>query len=67
VRATTEHIVANFAPGQRSKLVLLTDCMSPVSGFEAQQQAFLDEMRRQGVRTATSTEVLPELLENARA
>lgn len=66
VRATTEHIVANFAPENCSKLVLLTDCMSPVSGFEAQQQSFVEAMRRLGVRTATSAEVLPELLDNAR-
>lgn len=66
VRATTEHLVANFAAENCSKLVLLTDCMSPVSGFEAQQQAFVEAMRRLGVRTATSAEALAELLDNAR-
>jgi nicotinamidase/pyrazinamidase len=38
--------------------VLLTDCMSPVGGFEAQHQAFLDDMRAQGVRLMTSGEAL---------
>jgi len=38
--------------------VLLTDCMSPVAGFEAQHQAFLDAMRARGVRLATSNEAL---------
>ncbi|HEY8977004.1 MAG TPA: cysteine hydrolase [Burkholderiaceae bacterium] len=58
VRATTEHIVANLPGGRPERLVLLTDCMSPVAGFEAQHQAFLDDMRAQGVRLATSTEAL---------
>jgi nicotinamidase/pyrazinamidase len=58
VRATTEHIVANLPGGRTGRLVLLTDCMSPVAGFEAQHQAFLDEMRAKGVRLATSTEAL---------
>jgi hypothetical protein len=35
-----------------------------VAGFEAQHQAFLDEMRAKGVRLATSIEAL-ELLEAA--
>jgi len=58
VRATTEHIVANLPGGRPERIVLLTDCMSPVAGFEAQHQAFLDEMRARGVRLATSTEAL---------
>jgi len=58
VRATTEHIVAHLPGGRPERLVLLTDCMSPVAGFEAQHQAFLDDMRAQGVRLATSTEAL---------
>ena len=36
VRATTEHIVANLPGGRPERIVLLTDCMSPVGGFEAQ-------------------------------
>ena len=58
VRATTEHIVANLPGGRPGRIVLLTDCMSPVGGFEAQHQAFLDEMRAQGVRLMTSSEAL---------
>ena len=56
VRATTEHIVANLPGGRPGRVVLLTDCMSPVGGFEAQHQAFLDEMRAKGVRLMTSDE-----------
>lgn len=58
VRATTEHIVANLPDGRPERIVLLTDCMSPVGGFEAQHQAFLDDMRAQGVRLMTSGEAL---------
>ena len=56
VRATTEHIVANLPGGRPERVVLLTDCMSPVGGFEAQHKAFLDEMRARGVRLMTSEE-----------
>lgn len=56
VRATTEHIVANLPGGRPERVVLLTDCMSPVGGFEAQHAAFLDEMRAKGVRLMTSDE-----------
>ena len=56
VRATTEHIVANLPGGHPGRIVLLTDCMSPVGGFEAQHAAFLDEMRAKGVRLMTSEE-----------
>ncbi len=58
VRATTEHIVANLPGGHPERVVLLTNCMSPVGGFETQHQAFLDEMRAHGVRLMTSSEAL---------
>ena len=54
VRATTEHIVANLPSGRPERVVLLTDCMSPVGGFEAQHQQFLDAMASRGVRLMTS-------------
>ncbi len=60
VRATTEHIVQHLPrlqPGwEPARITLLTDCMSPVGGFEAQHTAFLDAMRAQGVRLACSTD-----------
>ena len=47
-----------IAPGwNASRLVLLTDCMSPVAGFEAQHTAFLDAMRAQGAQLATSSQI----------
>ena len=69
VKATVEHIADYFAEhygaASLSKLVLVTDCMSPVSGFEPQYRAFLDQMRARGVQLMQSPEVLAELLANA--
>ena len=56
VRATTEHIIANLPAGSLDRVMLLTDCMSPVGGFEAQHTAFLADMHAVGVRQMTSTE-----------
>jgi nicotinamidase-related amidase len=67
VKATTEHIADNLDPAQLSKFVLLTDCMSPVTGFDAQYRDFLNDMTARGLRLSTSREVLPELLANAGA
>ncbi len=64
VRATTEHIVANLPSAHPERVVLLTDCMSPVGGFEAQQAAFLEQMRALGVRLMTSAEAATLLSAN---
>lgn len=64
VRATVEHLVANLpdpTPERLSRLTLLTDAISPVGGFEAQQAAFFADMRQRGVRLATCAEVLAEM------
>jgi nicotinamidase-related amidase len=66
VKATTEHIAGRLDPGSLGKLVVITDCMSPVPGFEPQYQAFLDDMRQRGMRTALAAEVIPELIANGR-
>lgn len=52
VRATVEHIVEHW--GDHGRIVLLTDCMSPVGGFEQAQADFLQRMRVLGVRCETS-------------
>lgn len=65
VKATAEHVVANLPSGRPAKVVLVTDCMSPVTGFEAQHQAFLDDMESRGVQLHTSAEMLPILIANA--
>lgn len=66
VRATTEHLADQLPSGQVEKIVLLTDCMSPVAGFEAQARDFLADMARRGVRLASSAQMLPTLLNNAK-
>jgi nicotinamidase/pyrazinamidase len=64
VKATTEHIVEQFG-ADAGKLVLIADCMSPVPGFAAQQQAFFERMRAAGVGFAQASDVTQELLVNA--
>lgn len=65
VRATTEHIVANLPSKRHGKVVLITDCMSPVTGFEAQHTAFLGDMAARGVQLLSSAEVLSVLSTSA--
>jgi hypothetical protein len=65
VKATTEHIAAYFGPQHMEKLVLVTDCMSPVTGFAQQYREFVNDMAARGARTATAEDVLLELLGNA--
>lgn len=61
VKATTEHIVEQFAAADLNRLVILQDCMSPVTGFEAQYQGFLQDMQARGVRIATSAQIMAEV------
>ncbi|NRR30947.1 cysteine hydrolase [Oxalobacteraceae bacterium] len=65
VRATTEHIATAFGKQALSRVVLITDCISPVSGFELEYQSFLHTMQGRGVQLAQSGDVLQELLVNA--
>jgi len=57
VRATVEDLTEHLG-GDLARIVLLTDCMSPVAGFEPQAAAFLEAMRTLGLRTLTSSEAL---------
>ncbi|HEY8025626.1 MAG TPA: cysteine hydrolase [Burkholderiaceae bacterium] len=65
VKATTEHIATAFGAASMGKLVLLTDCMSPVAGFETQYEAFVRDMAARGAQLATSADALPQLIANA--
>jgi len=58
VRATVEHIVAHLPSRDPAKIVLLTDCMSSVAGFEREAETFLADMRARGVHLATSAQAL---------
>jgi nicotinamidase-related amidase len=60
VKASTEHIVQGLG-GDARKLTLLTDCMSPVAGFEPQYRAFLDDMRGRGAVLTTADNVAVQL------
>lgn len=42
--------------GARPRVILLSDCMSPVTGFEADQQAFVQRASAWGAEIVTSTE-----------
>jgi len=61
VKATVEHVVAHLPRRQLERVVLLTDCISPVGGFEAQQQGFFAAMSAQGVQLAGSDPMLNRL------
>lgn len=61
VKATTEHLVEALTPEEVKRLVLITDGMSPVVGFEAAHDAFLRDMQERGVRLASAQQVTTEL------
>lgn len=50
VRATLEHLLRHLPPGPGRQYVLLRDCVSPVTGFEADYDAFLKAAAAAGVR-----------------
>ena len=54
VRATVEHLLEHAPTGFAQRLVLLTDGMSPVHGFAAQHDAFLQRMQAAGAQLATT-------------
>ena len=61
VKATVEDLAQHLPGGKLSRVVLLTDCMSPVPGFNAGQTAFLQRMRELGMQTRGSMDVLQSL------
>lgn len=57
VKATVEDLVEEMPQADRAaRFTLLTDAMSPVTGFEAQGQAFVQRMARQGATLCTLAE-----------
>lgn len=57
VAASVDDMVAHLPPEWLQRCVLLTDCMSPVTGFEAMGQAFLQRAHGQGLHTHTLAEL----------
>jgi nicotinamidase-related amidase len=51
VAASVDDMLAHLPPERLQRSVLLTDCMSPVTGFEAIGQDFLQRARGKGVQT----------------
>lgn len=64
VKATVEHIVENIGSAHLGKLVLIEDCMSAVTGFEAQQSAFFAAMRSKGIGFARAEDLAATLQAN---
>ena len=61
VRATTEHLLAHLPSADAGKIVLLADGMSPVPGFEAEADAFVQAMRARGVAVTPTADALTRL------
>ena len=57
VAASGQDMLAQFDAKRLRNTVFLTDCMSPVTGFEEAGLAFLEQLRGQGVRTLETTQV----------
>lgn len=68
VAATLDHLFEAFSDQEIRRVVLLEDCMSPVTGFEAHARAFYDRALARGARALTGTQALteisPEISEN---
>jgi len=59
LKSTVEDIAESFGDDSYvKKFVLLTDCCSPVTGFEQQETDFINAMTKRGMRTSTSAEYL---------
>jgi nicotinamidase-related amidase len=51
VAASVDDLLSHLPLHRLQQTVLLTDCMSPVTGFEAMGQDFLQRARAKGVQT----------------
>lgn len=60
VKSTVEHLVEHSAHTNLHRIIVLSDCMSPVFGFEAHAKDFLTALHHHGVRIATSTQLSEE-------
>ncbi len=61
VAASGDDMLAQMDAARLRNTVFLTDCMSPVAGFEQAGLEFLDRVRAAGGRTMTTAEVLQAL------
>jgi len=61
VASTLEHLFEALDAAERRRVVILSDCMSPVASFEKQAAKFFSDARALGARVMTSTAALAEL------
>jgi nicotinamidase-related amidase len=64
VAATLDHLFEEFSAEEVSRVVLLEDCMSAVTGFEPNARAFVDRALALGARALTSAQALTEISTN---
>ncbi|HEY0685356.1 MAG TPA: hypothetical protein VGD45_23670 [Steroidobacter sp.] len=64
VAATLDHLFEEFSDEEISRVVLLEDCMSPVTGFDTHAAAFQNRALAHGARTMSSARALTELFTN---
>ena len=57
VRSTVEHLLEHAPANFAQRITVLTDGMSPVTGFATAHQAFLDHMKNAGATLATTADV----------
>lgn len=62
VAATLTDLLQTMTPEERSRVVVLRDCMSPVPGFDAAAEEFFARVAGQGVRLMTAAEAMEEIL-----
>ena len=64
VAATLDHLFEEFSAEEIGAVVLLKDCMSPVTGFETHAEAFYARALARGARVLTSSQALREISMN---
>jgi nicotinamidase-related amidase len=67
VQMTMKDIANNWEKDDIGKLFLLTDCSSPVPGFESMAETFVKEMRDKGVKCVGAGEAFDFAAEDAAA
>jgi nicotinamidase-related amidase len=61
VAATMTDLLGEMTPEARSRVILLKDCMNPVTGFEQAQEDFLAKAAAQGAQVLDSSVALAQL------
>lgn len=56
VNYTTRDIIARWPKGELHKIRVITDCMSPVSGFEKEADEFEQFLKEKGVKTCLAAD-----------